>query len=102
VLFAVNGAVATPEVLVIGENWMELLLNKPDAPLLGAVNWITTFDTGLLWASVTVTASAFAKAVLTLADCGVVPALAVMIDAGPGLLATEKLVETAPAAALML
>jgi hypothetical protein len=77
---------------------MVLLLNRPDAPPPGAVNCISTPDTGLLWESVTVTARAFPNAVLTVADCGVVPALAVMIDAVPGLFVSEKFTEVRPVA----
>src|SRR5438309_1173041 len=44
-----------------------LLLNTPDAPDPGAVNVTFTPETGLLPASFTVTASAFAKAVLIVA-----------------------------------
>src|SRR5438477_7106083 len=56
---------------------------SPDAPDPGATNVTFTPETGLLPASFTVTASAFAKAVLIVADCGVVPAFAVMLDAIP-------------------
>jgi hypothetical protein len=74
------------------------LLNRPDAPLAGAVNCITTPDTGLLLLSVTVTASAFANAVLITAVCGVVPALTVIIVAGPEWFVNEKPTEVRPAA----
>ena len=46
-----------------------------------------TPDSGLLPASFTVTASAFANAVLMVADCGVVPAFAVIKVATPTLTA---------------
>jgi hypothetical protein len=82
---------------------MVLLPNRPEGPVAaGAVNCIDTPDTGLLCASVTVTASVFAKAVLTVADCGVVPVFAVIIDAAPGLFVSEKLLVMLPAAALTL
>ena len=47
-LFAVNGAVATPDELVVGENRVVLLLNSPEAAVPGAVKCIVTFDIGLL------------------------------------------------------
>jgi hypothetical protein len=74
----VNGADATPDALVATVIVAVLLLNTPDAPLPGAVNVTFTPGTGLLLTSRTVTASALAKAVLTTADCGVVPAFAVI------------------------
>src|SRR5882672_6348374 len=60
-----------------------LLLNIPDAPEPGAVNVTFTLETGLLPASLTVTASGIANAVLIVADCGVVPAFAVIEAAAP-------------------
>jgi hypothetical protein len=78
--FAVNGADATPDALVATTIVAVLLLNVPDAPVAGAVNVTFTPDTGLLPASFTVTASAFANAVLIVALCGVVPAFAVRVD----------------------
>src|SRR5882672_9802191 len=83
VAFAVNGADATPNPFVATVMAAVLLLNTPDAPDPGAVNVTFTPETGLLPASFTVTASALAKAVLIVADCGVVPAFAVMLDAVP-------------------
>ena len=77
-----NGADATPDAFVATVIVAVLLLNTPDAPLPGAVNVTFTPATGLLPASFTVTASAFANAVLTVADCGVVPAFAVIDVAG--------------------
>src|SRR3984893_13570400 len=76
-----------------------LLENRPEAPLAGAVNVTLTPATGLLPASRTVTASALAKAVLTVADCGVVPALAVMVVAPPAVLVSAKLTLVSPLAA---
>src|SRR4029077_19488508 len=78
VAFAVNGADATPDAFVATTIVAVLLLNTPEAPDPGAVNVTFTPETGLLPASFTVTASALAKAVLTVADCGVVPAFAVI------------------------
>ena len=83
VAFAVNGADATPDAFVATTIVAVLLLNTPDAPDPGAVNVTFTPETGLLPASFTVTASALAKAVLTFADCGVVPAFAVIVDGLP-------------------
>src|SRR6476620_6801860 len=57
------------------------LLKAPDAPDPGAVNVTLTPDTGLLPASLTVTARALAKAVLTFADCGVVPGFTAIEEA---------------------
>ena len=98
-LFAVNGADATPDALVATVMAAVLLLNIPLAPLPGAVNVTFTPGTGLLPASFTVTARAFAKAVLSAALCGVVPAFAVIVDGAPTVFVSEKLVESAPAAA---
>ena len=91
VAFAVNGADATPEAFVATTIVAVLLLNIPDAPAPGAVNVTFTPDTGLLNASRNVTANAFAKAVLMVVDCGVVPALAVMLVAAPELTVIEAL-----------
>src|SRR2546429_9618076 len=88
VAFAVNGVDATPDASVATVIVAVLLLNTPEAPAPGVVNVTFTPETGLLPASFTVTASAFAKAVLIAADCGVVPAFAVMVDGGPPVLAT--------------
>jgi hypothetical protein len=66
--FAVNGAEATPEAFVATVMVAVLLLNLPEAPEPGAVNVTFTPATGLLPASVTVTARALAKAVLIAAD----------------------------------
>ena len=86
VALAVNGAAATPEALVATVIVAVLLLNSPDAPLAGAVNVTLIPDTGLLPASSTVTASALANAVLTVVDCGVVPAFAVIVADPPAVL----------------
>ena len=77
-----------------------LLLNMPDAPLPGAVNVTFTPGTALLPASLIVTASALAKAVLTVEVCGVVPAFAVIVDGAPTVFVSRKLVESPPAAAV--
>src|SRR5438445_724803 len=76
-----------------------LLLNTPDAPDPGAANVTFTPETGLLPASFTVTASAFAKAVLIVADCGVVPAFAVIVVAAPTVFVSEKFTGVDPVAA---
>jgi hypothetical protein len=99
VAFAVNGAEATPEALVATVMVAVLLLNTPDAPEPGAVNVTFTPETGLLPASFTVTASGLAKAVLMAADCGVVPAFAVIDEAAPALLVSEKFTVVRPVAA---
>ncbi len=96
--FAVNGAEATPEAFVATVIVAVLLLNLPDAPDPGAVNVTLTPETGLLLASFTVTARAFAKAVLTAVDCGVEPAFTVINAAAPALLVSEKLTAVSPAA----
>ena len=67
-----------------------LLLKRPDAPVAGAVNVTLTPETGLLPASFTVTASAFVKAVPIVADCGVVPGFAVIVEAAPAVFVSEK------------
>jgi hypothetical protein len=94
----VNGADATPDAFVATTIVAVLLLNTPDAPLPGAVNVTFTPATGLLPASRTVTASALAKAVLTTADCGVVPAFAVIDVACGGVLVSEKFTAVSPVA----
>jgi hypothetical protein len=76
-----------------------LLLNTPDAPEPGAANVTFTPEIGLLLASFTVTARAFGKAVLTVADCGVVPAFAVIDEAAPAVLVSEKFTVVKPVAA---
>ncbi|HEV1996288.1 MAG TPA: hypothetical protein VGR03_18280, partial [Candidatus Acidoferrum sp.] len=75
------------------------LLNTPDDPDPGAVNVTFTPETGLLPASFTVTASALAKAVLIIADCGVVPAFAVIVEGAPTVFVSEKFTVVRPVAA---
>jgi hypothetical protein len=99
VAFAVNGADATPDAFVITTIVPVVLLNAPEAPDPGAVNATFTPLTGLLPASFTVTASAFAKAVLIVADCGVVPAFAVIVVGAPAVLVREKFTVVSPAEA---
>jgi hypothetical protein len=99
VAFAVNDAEATPDAFVATTIVAVLLLNTPEAPVLGAVNVTFTPGTALPPASFTVTARAFANAVLTVADCGVVPAFAVIVEAAPGLFVSEKLTVVKPVAA---
>jgi hypothetical protein len=99
VAFAVNDAEATPDAFVATEIVEVMLLNTPDAPDPGAVNVTFTPGTALPPASFTVTARAFANAVLTVADCGVVPAFAVIVEAAPGLFVSEKLTVVKPVAA---
>jgi hypothetical protein len=99
VAFAVNAAEATPEAFVATTIVAVLLLNLPEAPDPGAVNVTFTPETGLLPASFTVTARAFAKAVLMVADCGVVPAFAVMEAAAPAVFVSEKFTVVRPVAA---
>ena len=99
VAFAVNGAAAMPDAFVATVIVAVLLLNTPEAPEPGAVKVTFTPETGLLLASFTVTARAFANAVLTVADCGVVPAFATIVDAAAGLFVSEKLTVVKPVAA---
>src|SRR5450755_1113580 len=98
-LFAVNGADATPTALVVTTMVVVLLLNRPDGPAPGAVNVTFTPGTGLLPTSRTVTANGLAKAVLIVALCGVVPALAVIEAGAPTVLVSEKLTVVSPVAA---
>src|SRR5207245_1552999 len=98
VAFAVNGADATPDAFVATTIVPVLLLNTPEAPDPGAVNVTFTPETGLLPASFTVTASALAKAVLTFADCGVVPAFAVIVVAVTAAFVSEKFAVVSPVA----
>jgi hypothetical protein len=99
VAFAVNGADATPDAFVATTIVAMLLLNTPDAPDPGAVNVTFTPETGLLPASFTVTARALANAVLIVADCGVVPAFAVIVVAVPAVFVSEKFTVVRPVAA---
>src|SRR5215472_6308295 len=98
VAFAVNGAEATPDAFVATVIVAVLLLKVPDAPDPGAVNVTFTPLTGLPPLSFTVTASALANAVLIVADCGVVPAFAVIVAGAPTVLVTEKFADVAPLA----
>ena len=99
VAFAVNGAEATPDAFVATTIVVVLLLKIPEAPEPGAVNVTFTPLTGLLPASFTVTAKAFVNAVLIVADCGVVPAFAVIVAGGPAVFVSEKLTVVRPVAA---
>jgi hypothetical protein len=92
----VNGADATPEAFVATVIVVVLLLNLPDAFDPGAVNVTFTPDTGLLPISFTVTANGLVNVVLIAADCGVVPAFAVIEDAAPAVLVSVKLTVVKP------
>jgi hypothetical protein len=97
IVFALKGAVATPDALVNTVIVAVPLLKVPLAPTPGAVNVTMTLGTGLLPESFTVTPSAFANALFTVADCGVVPGFMV-IDAGaPSEFVNEKLTVVSPA-----
>jgi hypothetical protein len=88
VAFAVNtAAVATPLAFVVAV--VTPPANAPLAPLPGAANVTTTPLTGLLPASFTVACKSVANAVLIVALCGV-PAVAVILAAGPALLVSAK------------
>src|SRR5580658_4354705 len=91
-------ALATPLELVAATIVLELLLKAPLAPVGGAVNVTLTPETGLLNESFTVTAIALANAVFTSADCGVVPAFAVIELAAPAALVRLKFTAVKPAA----
>ena len=99
VAFAVNGADATPDAFVASVIVAVLLLKTPEAPEPGAVNVTFTPLTGLLPESFTVTAKALANTVLIVADCGVAPALAVIVVGAPTLFVSEKLTVVSPVAA---
>src|SRR5580704_5334659 len=86
---AVNtAAVATPLALVVAV--FTPPANPPLAPLAGAVNVTMAPLTRLFPASLTVACSCVENAVLMVVVCGV-PAVAVMLAGGPGLLVNEKL-----------
>src|SRR5262249_19589499 len=88
VLFAVKtGAVATPDALVVAV--FTPPAKVPVAPLFGAVKVTVTPLTGLLNESITVACSWMAKAVLTVALCGV-PAVAVIVGVAPARFVSEK------------
>jgi hypothetical protein len=93
-LLAVNtAAVATPLALVTAV--FAPPANVPLAPVCaGAVNVTVTPETGLLLASFTVACKAMVNAVLIVAVCGV-PAVAVMLPAGPAVLVRAKLATVA-------
>jgi hypothetical protein len=77
--FAVNAAdVATPEEFVVAV--FTPPANVPEAPLVGAVNVTVTPLTAFPPGSFTVALSGLAKAVLTVALCGVPPVA--VIEAG--------------------
>jgi hypothetical protein len=95
----VNAADAIPDAFVATVIVVVLLLNTPDAPDPGAVNVTFTPLTTLPPASFTVTASGFANAVLIVADCGVVPAFAVIVFGAPTVFVSEKLTVVKPVAA---
>ena len=97
--FAVKDAEAIPDAFVATVMVAVLLLNLPEAPEPGAVKVTFTPLTGLFPASLTVTAGGTVKAVLMVALCGVVPALAVMLAAAPAVLVSEKLTVVNPLAA---
>src|SRR5256884_172415 len=80
------------------------MINTPDAPAPGAgapgaVNVTFTRETGLLPPSLTFTASVFEKVVLIVADCGVVPAFAVMVEGVTDVFVSEKFTGVTPVAA---
>jgi hypothetical protein len=95
----VNGAEAIPDALVATVIVAVLLLKVPEAPDPGAVNVTFTPLTTLPPASFTVTASGFANAVLIVADCGVVPAFAVIVFGAPTVFVSEKLTDVRPVTA---
>ena len=82
---------ATPLLFVVAVVVFTPPVNVPLAPLAGAVNVTVTPLTGLLLASLTVAASAVAKAVFTVALCAV-PAVAVMLAGGGVFTVKVKLV----------
>jgi hypothetical protein len=88
----------TPDALVDIVIVLLLLLKAPDAPDPGAAKTTFAPDIGLLKASFMVTASGFAKAVLTVADCGVEPATAVIDAAAPAKFVNVKFTLVRPAA----
>ena len=99
---AVKSAEATPAELVAIVMVAVPLLKVPDAPVAGALKTTFVPETGLPNASFTVTASGFVKAALTVADCGVVPAFAVMDAAAPPVFVSEKLTVTPAATAVTM
>ena len=93
---AVAVTVATPAALVMTVRADSVAR----APVDGAANVTVTPLTGLLLASRTVTWSEVAKAVLIAVDCGVLPAVAVMLAAAPAVLVRAKVAGVAAPAAL--
>ena len=91
------GALAMPFALVPTTNVVLVPKSLPLAPVLGVAKVTFTPGTGLLDASSTVTASAFANAVFTVVVCGVVPAFAVIVLAAPAVLVRLKLAAVRPA-----
>jgi hypothetical protein len=88
---AVNvGAVATPLPFVVAVAVVDPPVNVPLAPLAGAVNVTVTPLSRLLFASLTVAASAVPKLVFTAALCEV-PPVAVMLAGVPTVLVRVKL-----------
>ncbi len=94
-----KGVAAIPEALVGSVMVAVPLLNVPEVPAEGAVKTTLAPATGLPEASFTVTASAVAKAVLTVVDCGVVPVFAVSDAADPAVFVIAKVTVGKPAAA---
>ena len=88
-----------PDAFVATVIVMVELLNRPEAPEFGAVNVTFTPATGLFPASFTVTDKALVKAVLIAVVCGVVPAFAVIDEAAPAVLVSEKFTVVKPLAA---
>ena len=90
-LFAVKAdAVAMPAALVVAVAVKVAPVKAPLGPVAGAVNVTVTPLTGLFEASFTVACNCAAKAVFTVALCGV-PAVAVILAAGPARFVREKL-----------
>jgi hypothetical protein len=87
VLAVKAGAVAMPLALVVA---VPALAKLPLAPLAGAVKVTVAPEMTLLKVSFTVACKAVVKAVLTVADCPL-PAVAMMVEAGPASLVRAKL-----------
>ena len=94
-----NEANAIPETFVATVMVVVAFENVPDAPEPGDVNVTFAPETGLFPASRTVTPGGVAKTVLTVADCGVVPAFVVIEVAAPTRLVRAKLTVDRPDAA---
>jgi hypothetical protein len=95
---AVTANVATPLALVV-----EVLPAEKVArgSLAGPVKVTKTPDTGFPKLSLTIACRGVAKAVFTVADCPL-PAVAMMVEAGPALLVKLKLAEALPTVAVTL